>query len=83
MRPGGRGNAGVSPVSFRARVHGALVTAHAAQVMLHVSRVERVRIIARVTQLTRAYRGVPLGRAIENPKLVGKRCETSVFNDPL
>jgi hypothetical protein len=28
------------------------------------------------------YRRVPLERLIEKPKLIGKRCEMSVFNDP-
>ena len=30
----------------------------------------------------RLLRGVPLERVTENPKLMGKRCETCVFNDP-
>jgi hypothetical protein len=30
----------------------------------------------------RQYRGVPLERVIEKPKLVGKRWEMGVFNDP-
>ena len=34
------------------------------------------------SKLRCSYRGVPLGRLIENPKLIGKRCQTSVFNDP-
>ena len=28
------------------------------------------------------YRGLPLERVIEKRKLIGKRCEMSVFNDP-
>jgi hypothetical protein len=38
--------------------------------------------VARRADLAAGIQGGPLERSIENPKLVRKRCKTSVFNEP-